>query len=120
MVHQFQRKSVDFKSCPATDCPRAVLHPGMTRERVDEGRLPKERTNTIGGGGDPVMCWQRPHREKLSYGGMIGSYREHHFGEQHDDKKAMDSRSECHVGELDCSRAYTCLREPDKSEDKDE
>ncbi|RWW71408.1 hypothetical protein BHE74_00020856 [Ensete ventricosum] len=79
-----------------------------------------KRANTIGGGGDPVMCWQRPHIEKLSYGGMIGSYREHHFGEQHDDKKAMDSRSECHVGELDCSRAYTCLREPDKSEDKDE
>ncbi|RWV91220.1 hypothetical protein GW17_00046508 [Ensete ventricosum] len=44
-------KSVDFESCQATDCPRAVLRP---------------------------------------------------------------------VGELDCSRAYTCLREPDKSEDKDE
>ena len=27
-----------------TDCPRAVLRPGVTRKRVDEGRLPNEQT----------------------------------------------------------------------------
>ncbi|RRT51065.1 hypothetical protein B296_00049140 [Ensete ventricosum] len=52
---------------------------------------------------------------------MIGSYWELNFGEQHNDKKAMDSRIECHVaGELDCSEAHIRLRELDKSEDKDE
>ncbi|RRT63650.1 hypothetical protein B296_00016182 [Ensete ventricosum] len=34
----------DFESYEATDCPREILHPGVTREWVGEGKLPKERT----------------------------------------------------------------------------
>ncbi|RWV90311.1 hypothetical protein GW17_00047496 [Ensete ventricosum] len=40
-------------------------------------------------------------------------------------RRAMDSMSKCHgmigaTGEFDCSNAYICLREPDKSEDNAE
>ncbi|RWW54496.1 hypothetical protein BHE74_00038965 [Ensete ventricosum] len=54
---------MDFESCQVTNCPRAVLCLGVTRERVDEGRLPKE-ANIIESGKGPAMCWQRPHKER--------------------------------------------------------
>ncbi|RZR94240.1 hypothetical protein BHM03_00022914 [Ensete ventricosum] len=53
---------------------------GVTREWVGKGELPKG-ANTIRGGGGPMMCWQRPHIERL---GMIRA-----------------------LGELDCSSAYS-------------
>ncbi|RWW36136.1 hypothetical protein BHE74_00058857 [Ensete ventricosum] len=52
----------------------------VTPEWVGKGELPKG-ANTIRGGGGPMMCWQRPHIEKL---GMIRA-----------------------LGELDCSSAYS-------------
>ncbi|RRT33772.1 hypothetical protein B296_00057103 [Ensete ventricosum] len=66
---------------------------------------------------------------------MTRSYWELHFSEQHNDKRAMDSRRECHgtttaglpcvrmigaVGELDCFIVHIRLREPGKSENKAE
>ncbi|RZR99698.1 hypothetical protein BHM03_00029292 [Ensete ventricosum] len=37
-------KLMDFESYYATKCPRAMLCSGVTREWVDEGRLPKKQT----------------------------------------------------------------------------
>ncbi|RWW80879.1 hypothetical protein BHE74_00010757 [Ensete ventricosum] len=39
-------KSGDFESYHATNCPRAILRLGVTREWVGEGELPKERTQS--------------------------------------------------------------------------
>ncbi|RZS25461.1 hypothetical protein BHM03_00058672 [Ensete ventricosum] len=48
-----------------------MLHPGVTQEWVDEGKLPRERTKKrIDDGGGPTRCWQRPHMEK-SYSEFI-------------------------------------------------
>ncbi|RRT31637.1 hypothetical protein B296_00054015 [Ensete ventricosum] len=39
-------ESGDFESYQATDCPTEILCPGVTREWVGEGELPKERTQS--------------------------------------------------------------------------
>ncbi|RWW45270.1 hypothetical protein BHE74_00048902 [Ensete ventricosum] len=59
-------KSEDFRSYYATDYPRAMLHPGVTQEWVDEGELLSERTKN--------RRWRRPYdvgmvrvTEKLDY-----------------------------------------------------
>ncbi|RWW57237.1 hypothetical protein BHE74_00035982 [Ensete ventricosum] len=53
MVHQFERSQGDFMSYKMMDCPRAMLHPGVTQEWVDDGELPSERTKN--------RRWQRPY-----------------------------------------------------------
>ncbi|RRT40305.1 hypothetical protein B296_00047011 [Ensete ventricosum] len=69
-----------------------MLRPGVTREWVSEGELPKERTQSEVA--EALRCVGRGHtwRDRI-----IGAARE-----------------------LDCFSAHICLREPGKSEDKTE
>ncbi|RWW76717.1 hypothetical protein BHE74_00015169 [Ensete ventricosum] len=50
-----------------------MLRLGVTQEWVSEGELPK-RANTIGDGGGPTMCWQRPHMEIFSLVSSLQPY----------------------------------------------
>ncbi|THU45835.1 hypothetical protein C4D60_Mb02t22170 [Musa balbisiana] len=59
------------------DCPRAILRLGVTRERVDEGRLPKERTKS-------------KLEEALQCGGRDHKWRDHNSSSFHKDQKAME------------------------------
>ncbi|THU54032.1 hypothetical protein C4D60_Mb10t20730 [Musa balbisiana] len=59
------------------DYPRAVLRLSVTRERVDEGRLPKERTKS-------------KLEETLQCGGRDHKWRDHNSSSFHKDQKAME------------------------------
>ena len=61
----------------ATDCPRAVLHLGVTQEWVDEGRLPKERTKSKVE--ETLRCIGRGH-----------TWRVHNSSLFHKDQNAME------------------------------
>ncbi|RZS01707.1 hypothetical protein BHM03_00031614 [Ensete ventricosum] len=58
-------ESGDFESYQATDCPTEILRPGLTREWVGEGELPKERTCKATD--SRVMGWQRHSTAKAGH-----------------------------------------------------
>ena len=60
-----------------TDCPKAVLHLGVTQEWVDEGRLPEERTKSKVEG--TLRCIGRGH-----------TWRVHNSSLFHKDQNAME------------------------------
>ncbi|RZS14842.1 hypothetical protein BHM03_00046591 [Ensete ventricosum] len=68
------------------DCPRAMLHPGVTQELVDEGELPRERTKN--------RRWQRPYKvlAEATHGEVVG--------QDHAKRSQIASTSESHGGDL--------------------
>ncbi|RRT58278.1 hypothetical protein B296_00015904 [Ensete ventricosum] len=88
-----------------------MLHPGVTREWVGEGELPKERTE-IGDGRGPTTCWQRPHMEKLQ-----SEFITQEFVYNGDVTKRRYGAADLRL--LQCLYSLR-LREPDKSKDKTE